>query len=138
GNGITFTCGRGNEIVTEAVRSFMPIVKGRGLDEIRANMVGFWRSLTCDSQLRWLGPEKGVIHLATAAIVNAVWDLIAKIEEKPLWKLLADMSPEEIVAAIDFQYITDAITPDEAVDMLRDLAPSRERRIALVRENGYP
>ncbi len=138
GNGITFTCGRGNEIVVDAVRSFAPIVEGRDLDEIRANMVPFWRSLTADSQLRWLGPEKGVIHLATAAIVNAVWDLIAKIEEKPLWKVLSDMTPEELVSVIDFQYISDAITPEEAVDMLHRLAPSREARLEHLRNNGYP
>lgn len=138
GNGITFTCGRGNEIVVRAVRSFAPIVEGRSVESIRNDMVPFWRSLTCDSQLRWLGPEKGVIHLATAAIVNAVWDLIAKIDEKPLWKVLADMSPEELVSVIDFQYVTDAITPDEALDRLRALAPTRSERLERLRNNGYP
>ena len=138
GNGITFTCGRGNEIVAAAVGSFIPIVKGRSIEGIRADMVGFWRSLTCDSQLRWLGPEKGVIHLATAAIVNAIWDLIAKIEGKPLWRLLSDMSPEELVSVIDFQYLTDVITPEEAVEKLRDLAPTRPKRIEFLRNNGYP
>ncbi len=138
GDGITFTCGRGNEIVVAAVHSFAPLIRGLTVEEIREDMVGFWRRLTSDSQLRWLGPEKGVIHLATAAIVNAVWDLIAKIEGKPLWKVLADMSPEEIVSCVDFRYITDAITPDEALDLLRRLAPSRPERVEDLRNNGYP
>ncbi len=138
GDGITFTCGRGNEIVVAAVRSFTPIVEGLTIEEIRGDMVGFWRKLTSDSQLRWLGPEKGVIHMATAAIVNAVWDLIAKIDGKPLWKVLSDMTPEELVSCVDFRYITDAITPEEAVDMLRRLAPTRSERIEYLRNNGYP
>lgn len=138
GNGITFTCGRGNEIVVRAVQSLAPIVEGRSIEQIRENMVPFWRSLTGDSQLRWLGPEKGVIHLATAAVVNAVWDLITKMDGKPLWRLLADMSPEEIVSVIDFQYITDAITADEALDILRALAPTRGERLDFLRNNGYP
>ena len=138
GDGLTFTCGRGNEIVVAAVRSFEPIIRGLSIEEIREDMVAFWRRLTSDSQLRWLGPEKGVIHLATAAIVNAVWDLIAKIEGKPLWKVLADMSPEELVSCVDFRYITDAITPDEALDMLRRLEPTRGERVEYIRQNGYP
>ena len=107
GHGFTFTIGRGNEICAEAIRAFSPLVIGRTLEDIRADFAGFWRSLACDSQLRWLGPEKGVIHLALAAIVNAVWDLWAKTEGKPLWKLLADMTPAQLVSTIDFRYITD-------------------------------
>src|SRR5207344_3489186 len=95
-----------------------PLVVGRSLEGIVADMSGFWRSLTSDSQLRWLGPEKGVIHLATAAVVNAVWDLWAKREGKPLWKLLVDLSPEQLVASIDFRYIADALSPAEALEML--------------------
>src|SRR5207249_3696045 len=91
-----------------------------------------------DSQLRWIGPEKGVIHLATAAVVNAVWDLYAKSEGKPLWQLLADMSPEQLVACIDFRYITDALTPDEAMGILRHHAPTKRQREAEVRAHGYP
>src|ERR1700730_4544808 len=97
GHGLTFTIGRGNELCVAAIRSLAPLVLGRTLESFIANMGAFWRHITGDSQLRWVGPEKGVIHLATAAIVNAVWDLYAKSENKPLWKLLADMSPEEIV-----------------------------------------
>ncbi|MDE3054060.1 MAG: fuconate dehydratase, partial [Gemmatimonadota bacterium] len=104
----------------------------------RADMAGFWRRLASDSQLRWVGPEKGVIHLATAAVVNAVWDLWAKVEGKPLWKLLADLTPEEIVACIDFRYIEDAISPHEALALLRDRAAGRAAREAGMRRDGYP
>ena len=119
GHGLTFTSGRGTEVCVAAARALEPFVVGRTLDGIVADMSGFWRSLVSDSQLRWLGPEKGVIHLATAAVVNAVWDLWAKIEGKPLWKLLVDLSPEEIVGCVDFRYITDALAPEEALDLLQ-------------------
>src|SRR5918999_922858 len=118
GHGLTFTIGRGNEVCALAIEAFRPHVVGRTLAEITNDFGGYWRRLAEDSQLRWLGPEKGVIHLALAAIVNAVWDLYAKAERKPLWKLLADMSPSQIVSTIDFRYITDALTPEEAVEML--------------------
>lgn len=138
GHGLTFTIGRGNELCVAAVRTLIPWVKGRPLDSFTANMGQFWRMLTGDSQLRWIGPEKGVIHLATAAIVNAVWDLYAKTEGKPLWKLLADLTPEELVACIDFRYITDALTPEEALELLRRQAPTRARREAEMRQVGFP
>lgn len=138
GDGLTFTTGRGNEVTVQAVKSLAPLVEGLALDDIRGDMVTFWRKLTADSQLRWLGPEKGVMHLATAAVVNAVWDLLAKQAEKPLWKLLVDMSPAEIVSCIDFKYITDALTADEALDILQRLEPTRGERIAAVRNSGYP
>lgn len=138
GHGLTFTIGRGNELCVAAVESLAPLVVGRSVEEIRSDMRGFWRRLTSDSQLRWVGPEKGVIHLATAAVVNAVWDLIAKSEGKPLWKLLVDMEPEEIVAAIDFRYITDALTPEEALEILRRNRASRPVREAEMRLEGYP
>jgi L-fuconate dehydratase len=112
GHGLTFTVGRGNELCVAAIESMRHLVIGKRLDDITADFAGFWRSLASESQLRWLGPEKGVIHLALAAIVNAVWDLYAKAERKPLWKLLADMTPAQIVSTIDFRYITDALTPD--------------------------
>src|SRR3954453_20628373 len=132
GHGFTFTIGRGNEICVEAIRAFRPLVVGRTLEEIVAEPAAFWRSLASDSQLRWLGPEKGVIHIAMAAIVNAVWDLHAKRDRKPLWKLLADMTPGEVVRAIDFRYITDALTPDEALDLLqRQEAGKAEREAQL-------
>ncbi len=138
GHGLTFTIGRGNELCVAAVHALAPLVVGRTLGEIRADMAGFWRSLTNESQLRWVGPEKGVIHLATAALVNAVWDLWAKVEGKPLWKLLSDLPPEEIVAAVDFRYITDALTPEEALDLLRGKRSSRPEREAELLRDGYP
>src|ERR687898_861314 len=121
GHGFTFTIGRGNELCVAAIRALAPLVEGRTLESFTEDMGAFWRHVTGDSQLRWVGPEKGVIHLATAAIVNAVWDLYAKAEHKPLWRLLSDMSPEELISCIDFRYITDAITREEALEILRSL-----------------
>jgi L-fuconate dehydratase len=138
GHGLTFTIGRGNELCVAAVHALAPLVRGLTLKEIAADMAGFWRRLTSDSQLRWVGPEKGVIHLATAAVVNAVWDLYAKAEGKPLWKLLADMTPEALVGCVDFRYITDALTPAEALEILRRNAPTRSAREAEMRRVGYP
>jgi L-fuconate dehydratase len=138
GHGLTFTIGRGNELCVAAVHALAPLVRGLTLEEIRSDMARFWRRLTSDSQLRWVGPEKGVVHLATAALVNAVWDLYAKIERKPLWKLLTDLSPEALVRCIDFRYITDALTPDEALVLLRRHAPTRAAREAEIRATGYP
>jgi L-fuconate dehydratase len=138
GHGLTFTIGRGNELCVEAVRSLAPLVLGLTLEEIRGDMAGFWRRVTGDSQLRWVGPEKGVIHLATAAVVNAAWDLYAKAEGKPLWKLLSDLTPEQLVACVDFRYITDAITPEEALEILRRNAPTRAQREAEMLRDGYP
>jgi len=138
GHGLTFTIGRGTELCVAAIELLAGHVVGRTLEEIAADMTGFWRSLVADSQLRWLGPEKGVVHLATAALVNAVWDLYAKVEGKPLWKLLADMSPEQLVACIDFRYIDDALPKAEAVEMLQRLAPTRGAREAEMRREGYP
>jgi L-fuconate dehydratase len=138
GHGLTFTIGRGNELCVAAAKALAPLVVGLSLAEIAADMGAFWRRMVGDSQLRWVGPEKGVIHLATAAVVNAVWDLWAKVEQKPLWKLLVDMGPEEIVRCIDFRYITDALTPDEAVSLLEQHAPTKARRVAELRRIGYP
>jgi L-fuconate dehydratase len=138
GHGLTFTCGRGNELCVEAIRSLAPLVVGRTLESIVADLGAFWRSLAGDDQLRWLGPEKGVIHLATAAIVNAVWDLYAKVEGVPLWKLLSDMTPEELVRCIPFRYISDLLTPDEALEILRRLEPTKPEREAEMRSAGYP
>ncbi len=114
--------------VVAAIHALMPLVIGRTLESFTADMGAFWRHITSDSQLRWIGPEKGVIHLATAAVVNAVWDLCAKTEGKPLWKLLADMTPEQLVRCIDFRYLTDALTPDEALALLAELAPTKAAR----------
>ena len=138
GHGLTFTSGRGNEVVVAGARALEPLVVGRTLEEITADMRGFWRSLTSDGQLRWVGPEKGVIHLATAAVVNAVWDLWAKRERKPLWKLLVDLSPEELVAAIDFRYIDDVLSPADALQLLHAARVGREERESELRRTGYP
>jgi L-fuconate dehydratase len=138
GNGLTFTIGRGNELCVAAEQALKPLIVGRALESFTSNMAGFWRHITGDSQLRWVGPEKGVIHLATAAIVNAVWDLYAKAERKPVWKLLADMSPEQIVSCIDFRYITDALTPNEALAILQGNASTKKQREAEMLRDGYP
>ena len=138
GHGITFTLGRGTEICLTAVRSLQHLLVGRTLEEITADLRGFWRSLTNDGQLRWIGPEKGAIHLATAALVNAVWDLYAKREGKPLWRLLAEMTPEQLVAAVDFRYLSDALTEEEALALLREHAPGKAQRSAELREIGLP
>lgn len=138
GHGLAFTLGRGTEIVVTAINALAPLVVGRKLEEITADMRGFWRSVTGEQQLRWIGPEKGAIHLASAALLNAVWDLYAKVERKPLWKLLADMTPEQLVACIDFRYISDALTPGEAVAILERMAPGRAGREAEMLRSGYP
>src|SRR5207237_91419 len=113
GHGLTFTLGRGTEVCVAAINALAPIVIGRTLESITSDMRGFWRAITGEQQLRWIGPEKGAIHLASAALINAVWDLYAKVEGKPLWKLIVDMSPEQLVSCIDFRYISDAVTPDD-------------------------
>src|SRR6266536_714990 len=138
GHGFTFTIGRGNEVCVAAIEALRPLLVGRSLEETFADMGGFWRSITGDSQLRWIGPEKGVIHLATAAVVNAVWDLYAKREGKPLWKLLVDMTPEQVVSCIDFRYITDALRPEEALEILRANAPTKAEREEEMRRRGFP
>lgn len=138
GHGLTFTAGRGNEICVTAARSLAHLVVGTTLEEIVADMGSFWHHITAgDSQLRWIGPEKGAIHLATAAIVNAVWDLWAKFQGKPVWKLLADMSPQELVRCLDFSYVTDALKPEEAVAMLELKAPTKTERERQIGDHGY-
>lgn len=138
GHGLTFTIGRGNEICCAAIESLKPLIVGRTLESFTNDMGAFWRHITGDSQLRWIGPEKGVIHLATAAVVNAVWDLWAKVSGKPLWKLLTDMTPEELVRCIDFRYITDALTKDEALAMLKEKHATKAERVANLMKNGIP
>lgn len=138
GHGLTFTLGRGTELVTGALKHLARFAVGRRLEEITADLNGFYRVLIGDTQFRWLGPEKGVIHLAVAAVLNAVWDLYAKAERKPVWKLLADMTPEEIVAIIDFRYIADALSPAEALEILRAAKLRQAERIAFLEEHGYP
>jgi L-fuconate dehydratase len=138
GHGLTFTIGRGTEVCVAAIDALAPHVVGATVEELVADLGGFWRRLVTDSQLRWLGPEKGVIHLATAAIVNAVWDLYAKIERKPLWKLLSDLTPEQLVACIDFRYIDDALTPDEALTILRRNESTKAEREQILLAEGFP
>ena len=138
GHGLTFTIGRGNEVVVAAANALRPLIVGQTLEQLAGDMGAFWRQITGDSQLRWIGPEKGAIHLATAAVVNAVWDLWAKAERKPVWKLLADMSPAEVVRCIDFRYITDAITPDEALAILDRAVTGKAEREAEMRRDGFP
>src|SRR4051812_2893864 len=138
GHGFTFTIGRGTEVVVAAVHALEPLVVGRDLEALEADMGRFWRDLTGDSQLRWIGPEKGAIHLATAAVVNAAWDLVAKRAGKPLWKLLVDLPPAALVDLVDFRYLTDALTRDEAVAMVERCAPGKAEREAELRATGYP
>jgi L-fuconate dehydratase len=138
GHGLTFTIGRGNEICLSAIEAMRHLVVGLDLDWIRENPGRFWRHVTGDSQLRWIGPDKGAIHLATGAIVNAVWDLWARAEGKPVWRLVADMSPAELVRAIDFRYITDCITPDEALALLESRAAGKSERATWLQTHGYP
>jgi L-fuconate dehydratase len=138
GHGLTFTVGRGNEVCAAAIEAFRHLVVGRNLRDITADFGGFWHSLAGESQLRWLGPEKGVIHLALAAVVNAVWDLYGKSERKPVWKLLADMTPAQLVSCIDFRHITDALTADEALAILERQAGTKTVREAELIRNGYP
>jgi L-fuconate dehydratase len=138
GHGLTFTLGRGNELCVAAIEALAPLVVGRRLSDITGAMGAFWRELVSASQLRWVGPEKGVIHLATAALVNALWDLWAKREGKPVWRLVAGMSPEEFVRLIDFRYLSDALTPEEALAILKANEPGKAGRIAALEAQGFP
>ena len=138
GHGLTFTIGRGNEICCVAIEAMRHLVVGLDLDWIAEDMGRFWRHMSSDSQLRWIGPDKGVIHLATGAIVNAVWDLWAKASGKPVWRLVADMSPQELVRCIDFRYLTDCIAPGEAVELLQAMAATKAERMATLIREGYP
>lgn len=138
GYGFTFTIGRGNDIVALAAKQrALPLI-GCDVDEIVGDLGSTYRSLKADSQLRWLGPEKGVEHLALAAVMNAVWDMAARRVGKPLWRLLAEMTPEQLVDVADLQYLSDALTPDEALGILRELEPTRRDRIRELEATGYP
>ena len=138
GHGLSFTIGRGNELVVAGIRALAPLIEGMDLDDIRADPGGFWRRVTGDSQLRWVGPEKGVIHLAAAALVNAVWDGLAKRAGLPLWRLLARMSPDEITALPDWRYLSDALDPGAARERLEERMAGRGPRIAEMEARGYP
>jgi L-fuconate dehydratase len=138
GHGLTFTNGRGNELCVGAVNALRYHALGRTLDDITRDMGSFVRSLTTDVQLRWLGPEKGILHMATGALLNAVWDLWAKREGKPLWKLLVDLSPEQLVSTIDFTYLSDALTPGQAVELLMRACAGKSARESEMRRDGFP
>nr|WP_026469555.1 enolase C-terminal domain-like protein [Amycolatopsis balhimycina] len=138
GYGLAFTVGRGNDVEVAAVRALVPLVVGMPVADALADLGAFSRRLTGDSQLRWLGPDKGAIHMAAAAIVNAVWDLRARREGKPVWRLLAEMPPEDLVDLVDFRYLQDALTRDEALDILRRAEPGRAARQAELLESGFP
>jgi L-fuconate dehydratase len=138
GHGLCFTIGRGNDVVAAAIRSLRPYVEGRTVSSVTGDLGSLYRELTHDSQLRWLGPEKGVMHMAAGAVVNATWDLAAKEAGKPVWELLASMTPEEIADLVDYRYLTDALTRDEAVEILRAAEPGRAERTVRLREQGYP
>ena len=138
GHGLTFTIGRGNDICCGAIEALGAKLVGRTLDSLTSDLGAFWNEITGDSQFRWLGPEKGVIHLATGALVNAVWDLYAKAERKPLWKLLVDLSPEQFLATVPLRYLSDALSRDEALEILQRQENGKAEREAEVRERGYP
>ncbi len=138
GHGFAFTIGRGNEVQTAACAALQHLVVGRDVREIVEDLGAFARSLTDDSQLRWLGPEKGIMHMALGAVVNAAWDLAARRAGKPLWRFISEMRPEEIVRCIDFRYLRDALTPDEALTMLEAAAPGKPARSTYLAEHGYP
>ncbi|MGC5566008.1 L-fuconate dehydratase [Streptomyces sp. FR-108] len=138
GHGFTFTIGRGNDVQVAAIEALRPHILGRSVDELCADPGSLARDLTGDSQLRWLGPEKGVMHMAIGAVVNAVWDLAAKRAGKPLWQLLADATPEWLVAQVDFRYIADVLTPEDALGLLRRGREGSAERTALLKERGFP
>ena len=138
GHGLTFTIGRGNEVVCTAIEALRTRIVGLDLDWIKENAGRFWRHVTGDSQLRWIGPDKGAIHLATGAVVNAAWDLWAKAESQPVFRLVAGMSPEDLVRLVDFRYITDCVTPEEALAIFTRAAEGKAERLAILERDGYP
>jgi L-fuconate dehydratase len=138
GYSLAFTVGRGNEVQVAGIQALAPLVVGQAVDDVVADIARLSHLLVYDSQLRWLGPAKGVIHMAAAAVINALWDLAARMAGKPLWKLLADLSPEQIVALVDFRYLRDALTESEALDILRSASAGRADREAQLLADGYP
>ena len=138
GYGMTFTIGRGNELCVAGIRSLVRLLEGVSVESLMAEPVLLYRKLTGDSQLRWVGPEKGVIHLAAAAVINAVWDLWARIQDKPVWRMVSDMSPEQFASCVDFRYMTDAITPGQAVELLTARSGGKAERTEILLDRGYP
>jgi L-fuconate dehydratase len=138
GHGLTFTIGRGTEVCVAAIRALAPLVVGLSVEDLEADLGSFARRLARDSQLRWIGPEKGAVHLATAALVNAAWDLAAKRAGKPLWRFLADLPSQALVDCVDFRYLTDVLTPDDALALLEKHEGTRTSREAVLRADGFP
>lgn len=138
GHGLTFTIGRGNEICCAALQAYVPMLQNRSMNDIIHNFGAFYQYLTGDSQLRWLGPEKGVIHMAAGAVVNALWDLYAKMAGKPLWRLLADMSPEELLRCLDLSYLEEVLPPEEVLRLLKTRENGKAERIRHLEQHGYP
>ncbi|MEU2246235.1 enolase C-terminal domain-like protein [Streptomyces sp. NPDC019224] len=138
GHGFCFTIGRGNEVMAAAIEALRPWLTGRSVPRTAADLATLYQDLTHDSQLRWLGPEKGVMHMAAGAVINAAWDLAAKLAGRPVWQFLAEMTPEELVSLVDFRYLTDALTPEDALAILRAAEPGRAERAARLRAEGYP
>ncbi|MFD0327485.1 L-fuconate dehydratase [Streptacidiphilus monticola] len=138
GHALAFTTGRGNDVQAGAIEALAPFVVGRSVEEVCGDLGGFSRRLVHDPQLRWLGPEKGAMHMATGAVVNAAWDLAAKRAGKPVWRFLGEMTPQELVAQVDFRWLSDALTPEEALDILERAEPGRQERISRLLERGYP
>src|SRR3954452_4408324 len=138
GYGLAFTVGRGNDVQVAGIRAVAPFIVGRPVADVLGDLGGVSRAIVGDSQLRWLGPEKGVVHMAASAVLNALWDLAARDAGKPLWRLLADMTPQDLVAQVDFRYLADAITEAEAGDLLTAARHGRAEREERLLTEGYP
>lgn len=138
GHGMTFTIGRGNELCVAAIRALSQLLVGQSVEGLMQQPVALYRKLTADSQLRWVGPEKGILHLAAAAVSNAVWDLWARYHAKPVWQLICEMTAEQFVSCVDFRYLTDALTPAQALERVRKWEPTKAERIDYLRTHGYP
>ncbi len=138
GHGMTFTIGRGTELCVAGIQSLATLLVGTTVESLMAEPVTLYRKITGDSQLRWTGPEKGIIHMAAAAVINAVWDIWCRINQRPLWRLITEMSPEQFVACVDFRYLTQSLTCNQAIEILRKREYGKQERIAQVLEEGYP
>ena len=138
GHSFAFTLGRGNDLCCNAIKALQHLVIGLDLNWIRDNQSAFSRRMTSDSQLRWVGPEKGIIHMASGAIINAVWDILSKLDNKPLWQLVSDMNADQISNAIDFRHITDFLNQDEAVEILKSHQKTKLDRVSILENEGYP
>ena len=138
GYGIAFTIGKGNDIVAECIKHFFPIFENMNLEDLENDIGKLWYKCVDHSQLRWLGPEKGAVHMAVAAIFNCLWDLIAKKNKKPLWRFVAESNPEKIVSWLTFKYIEDVLNPDQALKILEESQNEKQVRIDTILKEGYP